>query len=89
MRINKLNNTYLSALNGSKADKAADKSSKSPTTESVDAQNTTASYIAKANQLTEVDPAKVAEAKSLIESGQLDTEENVKLAAQNLLNKGI
>lgn len=88
--IDKINNTNIQDVLGNSLPKQAN-SNKAASANDVDIslQVDYASLIEKAVQLPEENNHAVQQAQKLLESGNLDTIENIKAAAQNIINLGI
>ncbi len=88
--IDKINNTNIQDILGNSLLKQAD-SNKTPLANNADTslQVDYASLIEKAVQLPEENNHAVQQAQQLLKSGNLDTIENIKAAAQNIIDLGI
>lgn len=88
--INKVNNIQIQDLLGKPSSRQADKSGVEPS-EGVDIslQADYASLIEKAKQLPQDDGKAVEAARQLLLSGKLESPENIRAAAENIIKFGI
>jgi len=88
--INKINTSQLQEIlanTASKQSRPAEPQQKPAADASLQAN--CASLIKKANAGTEVDRAHMQKVKELLENGQLDNSENIRLAAKNIVRFGV
>jgi len=88
--IEKINSEQIRQILGNAMQQKPDSASNTQNNDAdVSLRVSYASFIDKATQPVQTDPQAVSEAKELLSSGRLESPENIRQAAENLLELGI